>query len=80
MSSERIWMLAFDAWEAVEDARHDLYALAQHPSIPTDVVSGRDWRSLAGDINVAARRLAAIACLASDFRADGEPVDIGEGD
>lgn len=80
MSSERIWMLALDAWKALEDARLDLYELAQHQSIPADVVSGRDWRSLAGDINVAARRLAAIACLASDFRADGEPVEIEEGD
>lgn len=80
MPSERIWMLALDAWKALEDARFDLYELAQHQSIPADVVSGRDWRSLAGDINIAVRRVAAIACLSSDFRADGEPVGTEGGD
>lgn len=80
MSGERIWMLALDAWEAVEDARRDLSALARHPSIPSDVVSGRDWESLAGDLEVAARKLAAIGYLVCEVRADGEPVDMEEGD
>lgn len=80
MSSERIWMLARDAQAALADAQRDMALLATHPSISADVVAGCDWADLAGDVACAAKLCAAIEGLAAELRADGEPVEIEEGD
>lgn len=80
MQAERIWMLARDAQAALADAQRDMALLATHPSVPADVVAGCDWADLAGDVACAAKLCAAIEALASECRADGEPVEMEEGD
>lgn len=80
MASERIWMLARDAQAALADAQRDMALLATHPSISADVVAGCDWADLAEDVACAARLCAGIEALAAECRADGEPVEMEEGD
>lgn len=80
MASERIWMLARDAQAALADAQRDMALLATHPSISSDVVAGCDWADLAEDVACAAKLCAAIEALAAGYRADGEPVEMEEGD
>lgn len=80
MPSERIWMLARDAQAALADAQRDMALLATHPSISSDVVAGCDWADLAEDVACAAKLCAAIEAMAAERRADGEPVEIEDGD
>ena len=80
MSSERVWVLARDAQAALADAQRDMALLATHPSISADVVAGCDWADLARDVACAAKLCAAIEALTAECRADGEPVEIEEGD
>ena len=80
MPSECVWMLARDAQAALADAQRDMALLATHPSISADVVAGCDWADLAEDVACAAKLCAAIEVLAAERRADGEPVEMEEGD
>lgn len=80
MSSERIWELAKDAGADLIEASVCLRLVSCDPSIPSEVVAGADWQDAVRFVGQAKRKLIRISALASEYRADGEPVEMEEGD